>query len=81
MRIAIGADHAGFLLKEHLKGTLKRLGQGATVVFRASGGAWVRIDPDTGLDQGEQACMETLLSGHNLLALRVFLGADCGPTG
>ena len=26
MRIAIGADHAGFLLKEHLKGTLRRLG-------------------------------------------------------
>jgi ribose 5-phosphate isomerase B len=26
MRVAIGADHAGFLLKEHLKDTLKRLG-------------------------------------------------------
>jgi len=26
VRIAIGADHAGFLLKEHLKGTLERLG-------------------------------------------------------
>ncbi len=26
MRIAIGADHAGFLLKEHLKQTLRRLG-------------------------------------------------------
>ena len=26
MRIAIGADHAGFLLKEHLKQTLQRLG-------------------------------------------------------
>ena len=26
MRIAIGADHAGFLLKEHLKETLTRLG-------------------------------------------------------
>ena len=26
MHIAIGADHAGFLLKEHLKGTLQRLG-------------------------------------------------------
>jgi ribose 5-phosphate isomerase B len=26
VRIAIGADHAGFLLKEHLKGTLHRLG-------------------------------------------------------
>src|SRR5574338_1157656 len=26
MRVAIGADHAGFLLKEHLKSTLQRLG-------------------------------------------------------
>ena len=26
MRIAIGADHAGFLLKQHLKATLTRLG-------------------------------------------------------
>ena len=26
MRIAIGADHAGFLLKEHLKDTLRQLG-------------------------------------------------------
>ncbi len=26
MRIAIGADHAGFALKQHLIGTLKRLG-------------------------------------------------------
>jgi ribose 5-phosphate isomerase B len=26
MRVALGADHAGFLLKEHLKGTLARLG-------------------------------------------------------
>jgi ribose 5-phosphate isomerase B len=26
MRVAIGADHAGFLLKEHLKRTLERLG-------------------------------------------------------
>ena len=26
MRIAIGADHAGFLLKEHVKATLERLG-------------------------------------------------------
>ncbi len=26
MRVAIGADHAGFLLKEHFKGTLRQLG-------------------------------------------------------
>jgi len=30
VRIAIGADHAGFLLKEHLKGTLARLGHDVT---------------------------------------------------
>jgi len=28
VRIAIGADHAGFPLKEHLKATLQRLGHG-----------------------------------------------------
>jgi len=28
VRIAIGADHAGFLLKEHLTTTLRRLGHG-----------------------------------------------------
>jgi ribose 5-phosphate isomerase B len=28
VRIAIGADHAGFALKEHLKKTLQRLGHG-----------------------------------------------------
>jgi hypothetical protein len=63
------------------KVTLRRLGQDATAFFRAAGGAWARIEPDDALDQGEQACVETLLSGLNLLALRVFLGADCGPTG
>jgi ribose 5-phosphate isomerase B len=26
MRVALGADHAGYLLKEHLKATLQRLG-------------------------------------------------------
>ena len=34
MRIAIGADHAGFLLKEHLKETLERLGH--TVIDRGT---------------------------------------------
>jgi ribose 5-phosphate isomerase B len=29
MRVAIGADHAGFLLKEHLKQTIERLGHTA----------------------------------------------------
>jgi ribose 5-phosphate isomerase B len=34
MRVSIGADHAGFLLKEHLKETLRRLGH--TVIDRGT---------------------------------------------
>jgi hypothetical protein len=60
--------------------TLKRLGQDATAFFRATADTWDRID-GSGVGAGDQACVETLLDGENLLALRVFLGADCGPAG
>ena len=58
---------------------LKRLGQDATAFYRASGDRWERVDPAE-VAIGDRACVETLLDGQNLLALRVFLGADCGPT-
>jgi hypothetical protein len=61
--------------------TLVRLGQDATAFFEPVDGAWGRVDPETGIGRREQACVETLLDEGNLLALRVFLGADCGPTG
>jgi hypothetical protein len=61
--------------------TLVRLGQNATAFLSPVDGAWERVDPETGIGRREQACVETLLDGGNLLALRVFLGADCGPTG
>ena len=56
---------------------LQRLGAGATAFFRAEDGAWRRADPPEA--PGEQACIETLMDGRTLLAIRVFLGADCGP--
>jgi len=59
---------------------LKRLGQDATAFFRAAGDTWERVDA-SGVGKGDLACVETLLDGENLLALRVFRGADCGPAG
>jgi hypothetical protein len=60
---------------------LKRLGQDATAFYRATGGTWARVDPAVELQTGDRVCVETLLDGENLLALRVFLGTDCGPSG
>lgn len=60
--------------------TLLRLGQGATAFFRVSEDRWVRLPRQVDIETGERACVETLLDGSSLLALRVFLGAGCGPT-
>jgi hypothetical protein len=59
--------------------TLQRLGRGATGFFRVAGGAWGRLPAGEQIPPGEQACVETLMDGSTLLALRVFLGANCGP--
>ena len=59
--------------------TLQRLAEGATVFFRASGGVWRRLDPLAQIGRGQSACVDTVMAGSNLLALRVFLGAACGP--
>ena len=40
MRIAIGADHAGFSLKEHLKETLTTLGHRSTTTARTATRRW-----------------------------------------
>jgi hypothetical protein len=69
------------VLKESIgsKVSLKRLGQDATAFYRVAGGSWERVDPPTGVETGDRACVETVLDGENLLALRVFLGVECGP--
>jgi hypothetical protein len=60
---------------------LQRLGEGATRFFRLDSDRWrpltdgqVRV-----LAGGQEACVEGLLDGRSLLALRVFVGAGCGP--
>jgi hypothetical protein len=60
--------------------TLKRLVGGATSFFRVSAGKWVALTASERIATGQAACVQTLMDGTNLLALRVFLGASCGPT-
>jgi len=59
--------------------TLQRLAAGTTSFFRISNGAWARLAPQAQVPAGQTACAEALLAGTNLLALRVFLGTECGP--
>jgi hypothetical protein len=58
---------------------LQRLAGGATSFFRASGGTWLELDSEAQVSAGGEACVETLMDGTNFLAIRVFLGARCGP--
>jgi len=58
---------------------VRRLGAGATAFFRVSAGRWQRLSETAGIERGGLVCAETLMDGANLLALRVFLGAACGP--
>jgi len=62
---------------------LERLAEGATDFYRLDGEAWRELPAEEVdlLEVGERACVETLLDGQTFLALRVFLGASCGPSG
>jgi hypothetical protein len=60
---------------------IHRLAEGATRFFVWKDGLYERLDEaDAGLiEVGTPLCVESLLDGRTLLALRVFLGAACGP--
>ena len=62
---------------------LQRLSEGATRFLAEESGSWRTLTADeaSALEVGEAVCVEVLLDGSNLVALRVFLGASCGPTG
>ncbi|HEX2026227.1 MAG TPA: hypothetical protein VHH92_07510 [Actinomycetota bacterium] len=60
---------------------LERAAAGATRFFRLDGDAWAPLSEEDAdaTAAGQRACVEALLDGRTLLALRVFLGAGCGP--
>jgi hypothetical protein len=58
---------------------MQRLAAGTTSFYRIDGDHWARLSPQAQVSAGQAACTEALLDGTNVLALRVFLGAGCGP--
>jgi hypothetical protein len=60
---------------------IRRFEGGATHFLRLGAGGWRELpEPEVdGLGPGDQACVEALLDGRTLFALRIFLGARCGP--
>jgi hypothetical protein len=58
---------------------VERLGAGATAFFRLSGGGWTQLEGAAPVAVGGEVCIQSAMTGGKLLALRVFLGATCGP--
>jgi hypothetical protein len=60
---------------------IRRFEEGATDFLRLDAGTWRELAESEvdSLGPGDQACIETLLDGRTFFALRVFLGARCGP--
>jgi len=75
----VAADHLDLQEDSGSVATVQRLAEGATGFFRVSGTAWVKLAPSAQIPAGQRACIETLMDGTDLLAIRVFLGAGCGP--
>jgi hypothetical protein len=61
--------------------SIRRLAEGATKFFRQDSDRWVLMSPDDIqlIDVGTPVCVESLLDRSHYLALRVFVGAACGP--
>jgi hypothetical protein len=60
---------------------VRRLSRGATKFFVLHEGRFEHMAEDDALliEVGTPMCVESLLDGRRLLALRVFVGAACGP--
>lgn len=60
---------------------IERFAAGATSFFERRGTGWTELveSEAASLPVGDEVCVEALLDEGRFLALRVFLGADCGP--
>ncbi|MFL5796993.1 MAG: hypothetical protein ACJ77A_03550 [Actinomycetota bacterium] len=63
------------------RAVVRRLSRGATKFFVLHEGRFERMAEDDALlvEAGTAMCVESLLDGRSLIALRVFVGAACGP--
>lgn len=81
-------DQGQLALREGTRGQgprirLERLAEGATDFYRLEAEGWRELSPEEAelVQVGDHACVEALLDGRTFLALRVFLGSSCGPSG
>jgi hypothetical protein len=59
--------------------SLVRLAEGATAFFAIAEDRWERLPAGASVANGQTVCVETLMGGSSLVAIRVFLGVGCGP--
>ena len=61
--------------------TMRRLAEGATRFLGRGSGTWAPLGPGAvaALDAGTGVCAEALRDRGVFLAIRVFVGATCGP--
>ncbi len=76
---SIGNDRIVLRQGDGSQASLQRLADSATKFLRVSGDAWKAFVPPTGGADGRRACVETLMDGTNLVAIRVFVDVGCGP--
>ena len=76
---SIGPDRIVLRQSDGSEASLQRLAGAATKFLRVSGGEWKSYGPTAGDAEGQRACVETLMDGTNLVAIRVFVDVGCGP--
>jgi hypothetical protein len=76
---SVGTDRIVLRQSDGSNASLQRLAESATKFLRISGGRWESYVPPTGDAGGQRACVETLMDGTNLVAIRVFVDVGCGP--
>jgi hypothetical protein len=78
-----GVDGSGLALREGQGPTvdIRRFEEGATHFLQLSDGVWRELTAaEVGsIQAGQSVCVETLLDRRTFFALRVFVGARCGP--
>ena len=58
---------------------VQRFAGTATRFCAIARGTWQELTATTGVEPGDDVCVEALLDGEAFLAVRVFLGRGCGP--
>ena len=78
---AIGQETVTVVEAAGARVVMRRLAEGATRFLGRSGSSWAPLGQDSvsALPGGTPVCAQTLRDRGIYLAIRVFVGAECGP--